>query len=83
MTMKLSDDLKVSLVTGACILALAVASKALQLQLDFISLYGPVWMFIAYTATKEVKKKSVCSNAMFWSIAIILVTLAILVVYAI
>jgi hypothetical protein len=81
--MKLSDDLKVSLVTGACIIALAVFSKALQLQLDFISLYGPLWMFIVYIATKEVNKKSVCSNALFWSIAIILVTLAIMVVYAV
>lgn len=81
--MKLSDELKVSLVTAVCILALAVVSKALSLQLDFISQYGPVWVFIAYTSTKDVKKKSICSNALFWSLAIILVTLAILVVYAI
>ncbi|KUK01787.1 MAG: putative membrane protein [Methanobacteriaceae archaeon 41_258] len=83
--MKLSNETKVSLVTVVCILALAVISKnVLHAQLDFISQYGPVWMLVVYLCTREECKKSkICDNPLFWSIAIILITLAILVVYAI
>jgi len=79
------DEVKVSLVTAVCILALAIVSKnVLNVQLDFITQYGPVWMLIAYLATKENAKKSkYCCSPLFWSLAIILVTLAILVLYAI
>lgn len=81
--MKLSEETKVSLVTAVCILALAIISKnILHVQLDFISQYGPVWILIAYLATKGESKKSKCGTLLFWSLAIILVTLAILVVYA-
>jgi len=83
--MKLSNETKVSLVTAVCILALAVISKnVLHVKLDFISQYGPVWMLIAYLSTREKCKKSkICDSLLFWSLAIILVTLATLVVYAI
>ena len=82
--MKISDDIKVSLVTAVCILALAIVSKnILNTKLDFISLYGPVWMFILYIITKDnVKKSKTCSNPLFWSLGIIVVTLAILLVYS-
>jgi len=82
--MKLSDEIKISLVTAVCILAMAIVSKnILNVQLDLISQYGPVWMLIAYLATKDTNKKSkTCSNPLFWSIAIVLVTIAILVVYS-
>jgi len=77
--MKLSDEVKVSLVTVVCILALAIISKnVLNVQLDFVSLYGPVWVYIAYISTKDKTKKS-----KYWSLVIILVTLAILIIYAI
>jgi len=82
---KLSNDLKVSLVTAICLLALAIVSKnVLRVKLDFISLYGPVWMYIAYIITRDKQKESkICSSLLFWSAAIIFVTLAILIVYAI
>ena len=82
--MKLTDEIKVSLVTAVCILALAIISKnILNVQFDLISQYGPVWMLIAYLATKGTNKKSkTCSSPLFWSLAIIFVTLAILVVYS-
>ncbi len=82
---KLTNDLKVSLVTAICLLTLAIVSKnVLRVQLDFISLYGPVWMYIAYIITRDKQKESkACSNPLFWSVAIIFVTLAILTVYAI
>jgi len=83
--MKLSDEAKVSLVTAICILGLAALSKnALHVQLDFVSLCGPVWIYIAYIISKDKARKSkTCSSPLFWSLTIILVTVAILVVYAI
>lgn len=83
--MKISDELKVSLVTAGCILALAIISKnVLNVSLDIISLYGPVWMLITYLGVKDQgKNKKLCRNPLFWSLAIILVTIAILLIYAI
>jgi len=75
---KLSDEVKVSLVTAVCILALAVISKeVLHMQLDFVSQYAPLWMFIAYIIVKDK-----CKNPFFWSLAIILITSAILILHA-
>jgi len=83
--MTLSDEAKVSLVTAGCILTLAIVSKnVLRVQLDFISSFGPVWVFIAYIITKDsVKNSKICCNPLFWALAIIVVTAAILILYAI
>jgi len=72
-------------VTAVCILALAVISKyVINVELDFISQYGPVWIFIAYIITRDKAGKSrTCSSPLFWSLAIVFVTIAILVVYAV
>jgi len=75
----MKDEVKVSLVTAVCILALAIISKnVLNVQLDFITQYGPVWVYIAYISTKDKTKKS-----KYWSLVIILVTIATLILYAI
>ena len=83
--MKLAKDIQVSLVTGVCVLALAVVSKYfIDTELDFISQYGPVWIFIVYIITRDRAEKSgVSGSPLFWSLAIIIATLAIVVVYAI
>lgn len=85
MTVKLSNDSKISLVAVICILALAVISKnVLRAQLDFVSLFGPVWVYIAYVVTRDKQKESkTCGSPLFWSLAIIFVTSATIVVYAI
>jgi len=58
MDIKLSDEVKVSLVTAVCILARGVISKdVLNIQLDFISQYGPVWMFMVYIITRGENQK--------------------------
>ena len=82
MSMKLANE--VSLVTVVCILALAVISKnILHVQMDFTQ-YAPIWMFVVYIITREKAKASkICGRPLFWSVAIVLITLAILVVYAI
>ncbi len=85
MDIKLFDEVKVSLVTTVCILALAVLSKnVFNIQLDFISQYGPVWMSMVYIITREKTKRSkICDSPVFWSLAIVPITLAILVLYVI
>jgi len=82
--LKLRDETKVSLVTAVCVLLLAIVSKnILKVQLDLVSLYGPIWVFIAYIITKDtVNKSKICSSPLIWSLAIIVVTLAILILYA-
>jgi hypothetical protein len=57
--MRLSGDVILSLLTGFCLLALAMISKyVLNAQLDFVSLYGPAWVFIAYVITRDKAKKA-------------------------
>ena len=81
--MRLTGDLTVSLVTAVCILALAIVSKYfLDVELDLVSQYGPVWIYIVYVIGKDEARRSKRST-LFWSAAIVLATLAILVVYAI
>ncbi len=80
--MKLPAEIKVSIVTAACILALAVITKnVLDVQLDFISQYAPSWMFIVYIITRGQEKKF-RHEALYWSAAIIAVTAAVLVLYS-
>ena len=81
MLTKLSNDVKLSLLTAVCLLALAIISKnVLRVQLDFISLYGPFWVYIAYMISRDKQKES---KALLWSLAIIFTTLAIIILYAI
>lgn len=81
MSIRFSNDIKISFVTGLCILTLAIITKMIfHLQLDFISQYGPVWIYITYIISKDKTKKS---TTVFWSLAIILATMAILILYTI
>ncbi len=79
--MELSDEIKVSLVTAVCVLGLSIISKKIiQVELDFMTQYGPVWVFIVYIITNDKAKNS--NNPIIWSGIIILVTVAILVLYS-
>ena len=78
--MHLADEVKLSLVTAACLLALAIVSKnILNVQLDFISQYGPLWIFIFYIISRSRASVSVLT----WSSLIIFVTVAILILNAV
>ena len=81
--MKLKKDIKLSMVTAMCMLALAFISRNyLNVQLDIISQYGPVWMFLAYVITKgEQSKTKAGRSAAFWALAIIITTMIILFAY--
>ena len=83
--MRLASEIKVSLVAGVCVLALAIISKYfLKVELDFMSQYGPVWICITYVMTRNKQEKSkACNRPLFWSLAMIAATALILVVYGV
>lgn len=82
--MKLSGEIKVSLVAALCVVALAFISRyTFHTKLDFISQYGPVWVYVAYLISRNKAGTSkICRSPLFWSLAMILVTIAILALYA-
>jgi hypothetical protein len=78
----MTGEVQVSLVTAVCILALAVASKwIVHTELDFVSQYAPVWIYIVYIISRGRNEESE-RQPKFWSLAIIFVTLAVIAVYA-
>jgi hypothetical protein len=78
----MAGDVQVSLVTALCILLLAVASKwMLSVDLDFVSQYSPVWVYIVYIISRTGDEES-HRRPQFWSAAIILVTVAVIAVYS-
>lgn len=83
--MRLASEIKVSLVAAICVLALAIISKySLNAELDFVSQYGPVWIYITYVITRNKEgKPNVCNRPLFWSLAMIIATALILVVYGV
>jgi len=81
--LKLTDEVKVSIVTAVCVLVLAIVAKyAIEAKLDFVSQYGPVWIYIAYIITKDRTKQRGCSVWVFWALAEVIATIAILVLYS-
>jgi hypothetical protein len=77
----MTGDVQVSLVTALCIRVLAVASKwILHTELDFVSQYAPVWVYIVYIISRSRDEES-HRQPKFWSVAILLVTVAVIAVY--
>lgn len=75
------DDpqVRVALVTAVCLLAQAViAENVLDAELDVMSQTGPMWVFIAYLVSGLRDRTSEVA----FTIAIVLVTAAILVLHA-
>ena len=84
MIMKLANEVKVALVTAACVLGIAIILKnVLHVQADFIVSNGPVYLFIVYIITRGQANKSKCDKPFYWSLAIIFVTLMTIGLYAI
>ncbi len=87
--MKLSDKDKVSLVAGICLFGLVVVLKnVLLVPADIISRDIVVYIVIYWAFTvfpqpvKEDVKKSRYDKPLYWNLLIILITLAIIAVYA-
>jgi len=81
--MKLNGQVIVAIVAAACLMAETIIAKnVLNVQLDFASQYWPTWFVILYLILPNETKKSKCSSAWLWSLVMIAVTAAILLVYA-
>ena len=73
-------QVRVGLVTAACLLVEAVIAKnVLDVQLDFFSQLAPMWIFIVY----QVSGLRDRTSEIAFMITIVLVTAAILVLYAV
>ena len=84
MIKKLADEVKVALVTAACVLGIAIIFKnVLHVQVDLIISNGPVYLFIVYIITRGQAKKLKCDKPLYWSLAIIFVTFFTIALYAI
>jgi hypothetical protein len=87
--MKLSDKDKVSIVAGICLFGLVVVLKnVLLIPADIISRDIVVYIVIYWAFTvfpqpaKEDVKKSKYDRPLYWNLLIILITLAIIALYA-
>jgi len=87
--LKLSDKDKVSIVAGICLFSLVVVLKNILLvpadiiSRDIIVYIIIYWAFTVFPQhTKEEVKKSRYDKPLYWNLLIILITLAIIAVYA-
>jgi len=80
-----SRPVVVYLVTGICVLGLTIVTKyALDTELDFVSQFAPVWVFIAWLGTSSRRGESRARGSVLsWTLAIVLVTVAVLVIHAV
>jgi hypothetical protein len=88
--MKLNDQVIVSLVTGICLIGLvAVLKNILLIPPDILSRDVIVYIiiYIGFITSLSAKDKTTklfkYDSSLFWSILIILITLAIIAIYAI
>lgn len=73
-------QIRVALVTAVCLLAQAViATNVLDVELDIISRTAPMWVFIAYLVSGLRDRRSEIALI----VAIVLVTAAVLLLYAV
>jgi len=75
------DEVKVLVVAAICTFGLAVVFKnVLHEALNLITMISPVIMFLVYTWSKDVESKYNTANV--WMSAIVIVTIAIIALYA-
>jgi len=78
--MKFPDEVKLSLVTAACLIVNAVVLKnILNVQPTFITLYGPFWVFLVYMITRTTRTKH--EDTLYWGLAIGVVTILTILLY--
>jgi len=84
MILKLADEIKVALVTGACVLGIAILfKKVLHIQANFLVANGPSYLFIVYIITRGQAKKSKCDKPLYWSLAIIFIAFLTIILHVI
>ena len=78
--MKLPDEVKLALVTAACLIVNAIVFKnVLKVQPSFIILYGPFWVFLVYMITRTARTKH--EDTIYWGLAIGIVTVLTILLY--
>ena len=82
---KLIDDLKVAGVTVLCTVLLVVISRfVIGTQLDPISQFTPIYVFAIFRITRyRAAGARVFGAPFFWAVTVVIVTAAVLVVYAV
>jgi len=79
----MSEEMILSLVTAACVLALAVASKWLSARpIDLVVQFAPIWVYCAYLATRQRAGGGSRRRALGWSLLLVAITAAVVFVYA-
>jgi hypothetical protein len=81
----MTEEVRLSLVTAVCVVALAVVAKwGLARQLDFVSRFAPIWVYVAYLATRDKRANSKPPGTVLgWSAVMIVITIAVALVYAV
>jgi hypothetical protein len=80
---KFPEEVKVALVTAACMLGTAVVFKnILHVQADSIVSNGPLYLLIVYLLAKG-QVDSIFGKPLVWSFAIVFVALLTVLLYAI
>ncbi len=73
-------EIKLALVTGICIIGIAILVKRVfHAEPDLFVTNGPVYVYLLYIFTKGKSKED---KSLYWGIAIIIVTIAIVLTYA-
>ena len=68
--------LKIAIVTGLCIIGLALFfKKNVSQELNFIVKFSPLFLFAIYMLTRGKKSKSKYDKPLYWIIGIIIVTI--------
>jgi len=71
-----SDEIKVALVTGFCIVGMAILfKKILHIEVDSLISNSPSYFFIIYIITKSAKKPKKTGGWKLWSLIIIIFTI--------
>ncbi len=86
---RIADEIKVALVAAVCILGSAIIlKKVLHAEPDIILSNGPAYLVIIYLITRgAVKKggtkKTNCDKPLYWSLAIIFITVLTIVLHVV
>jgi hypothetical protein len=79
--MKLPEEVKLALVTAACLIVNDIVFKnVLQIQPGFIILYSPFWVYLVYMITRTSKTKY--DDIIYWGLAIGIVSVLTILLYS-
>lgn len=82
MKLDLRDEVKVTATTAFCIVAMLIISNFFDIYVDFISYLVPAIALIAYfIVARDKKKKNFFTGPFFWSIIVVIISIAVMLYY--